>query len=133
MKPVSKSAALVLNALTAGLKPGESRKVDTTNGVYMAVSVEHLYDNHFAVAHYYRQNGDMVPDPDMEFYRTETGEWLPVNCTMATGYFTQAIRFGADGKPEGFYPRALRELASFASMWMKNIKSQQDLKQIQKV
>lgn len=127
MQTISKPAAKILDTLTSGLKPGESRKIDASGGSYMPVHVECLTDGHYSVAHYFEQNGDLVPDPDMEFYRAETGAWLPVNCTMATGYYTQAISFEGS-KPKGFYPHVLRELCSFASMWMRNIKDQQNLK-----
>ena len=125
MQTINKAAAKILDRLTADLKPGKSRKFGDDGDAYMPVHVECLTNGHYSVAHYFKQNGDLVSDPDMEFYRAETGAWLPVNCTMATGYYTLALSF-ENGKPKGFYPRALRELCSFAAMWMRNIKGQQD-------
>lgn len=124
MRTISKSAAKILDTLTAGLKPGESRKFGEKGGPFMQVNVECLAPSRFSISHYYMQYGDLVPDPDMEFYRAETGAWLPVNATMATGYYTVAIEFGG-GKIKSYSPRVLRDLCSFTTTWMRNIKSQQ--------
>ena len=128
MQTINKTAAKILDTLTAGLNPGESRKIDNTSGSYMPVHVECLTKDHYSVAHYFKLNGDLVPDPDMEFYRAETGAWMPVNCTLATGHFTRALVFEGTGGPTKYSPGALRELCGFAAMWMRNIKSQQNLK-----
>ena len=127
MQTLSKPAVKTLEALTAGLKPGQCRTFGEKDGTYMQVHVECLQPGRFSVAHRYEQNGDLVSDPDMEFYRDETGGWLPVNCTLWNGNFTPAITFegSPNGKPTGFYRNGLRELCSFASMWMRNIKAQQ--------
>ena len=124
MKTLSKAASAVLNALTANLEVGASRHVGEKGGCFMQVVVERHTDQQFSVSHYYEQNGDLVPDPDMEFYRFETGAWAPVSITQQFG-FQRAIEMGDDGQPARFNPRVVRELCGFASMWMRNIKEQQ--------
>ena len=124
---LNKSASKVLDALTAGLAVGEGRKIGEEGGVYMQVSVGRLTGATFSVAHYYEQGGDLIPDPDMEFVKTAAG-WLPVTCTLALGYFTRAMNLDENEQVESYSPRATRELVSFANMWMRNIKDQQDLK-----
>lgn len=128
MQTLNKTAAKILDTLTAGLKPGEARKLGEKGGAYMQVSVECLTEGHYSVSHYFEQNGDLVPDPDMEFYKAETGAWMPVNITMATGYYTKALSFGGNGQIASYSPGALRDLVQFANMWMRNIKDQQGLK-----
>lgn len=32
----------------------------------MDLVIEKLGDNHYSLTHYYEQNGDLCPDPDME-------------------------------------------------------------------
>mgnify|MGYP001558193766 CR=1 FL=1 len=125
MKPINKAAQRIFDQLTAGLQPGQDRKLDNAPGAYMALHVERLTATTYSLAHYYEQCGDLVPDPDMEFWRAETGAVFPIAIQHATGYYSRAIEFDADGKPAGIRPRTLRELCSFAAMWLKNIKAQQ--------
>lgn len=72
LRPVSQSAETVLEQLVEPLdEPGASRKVDNASGAFMCVCVERVeetqYGPVFSVAHYYEQNGDLVPDPDVTF------------------------------------------------------------------
>lgn len=128
LKALGKRAAQTLDQLVAGLGDSNpTRKLDRSNGTYMPLYVERLDERRVSISHYFEQNGDLVPDPDMSFWRGNTGDWFAVDCTMATGYYTRAIEFGANGVPEGVRPRASRELASFAAMWLRNIKDQQEL------
>ena len=127
MKTMNKAAAKVLDELTAGLGVGEARKIDNARGTFMAVSVERLTETTFSVSHYYEQNGDLVPDPDMEFWRGPDGAWYPVAIQHSSGHYLRAIEFSETDKPSGFRPRALTDLASFAATWMKNIRAQQSL------
>ena len=126
MKSISKSAVAVLETLTRGLQPGESRKFGEAGGAIMPAVVECLAPNQYSVSHYYEANGDLVPDPDMEFYRAETGAWFPVAITMSSGYRSVALKI-EDGKIKSYVPSALVELCSFTTMWMRNIRSQQGL------
>lgn len=125
MKPISKAAQKTFDKLIADMEPGTSKKLDNAPGCYMALSVERLTEDRFSMAHYFEQNGDLCPDPDMEFWRGPDGRIYPVSITQAFGGYRQVIHFDADGKPERFSPRGQRELSSFAAMWLKNIKSQQ--------
>ena len=128
MRTLSKTASKTLNTLTEGMKPGQIRRVGEKGGAFMQVIVECQADRHFSVSHYYEQNGDLVADPDMTFYKFETGAWIPTSITQC-GYYRRAVDF-ADGKVSAFYPRSLREQCSFTTTWMKNIKAQQDLRNL---
>lgn len=127
MKPISKAAQKFLDTLVAGLEPGSSKKIDNAPGEYMALCVERLTEDRFSLAHYFEQNGDLVPDPDMELWRAPNGRVYPVNITQSFGGFRRVLTFGDDGKPASFSPRGQRELASFAALWFRNIKLQQRL------
>jgi hypothetical protein len=123
MKTTNKKAAAILDILTHGLDIGEGRKVDNTEGAFMAVSVNRLSENVFAVSHYFEQNGDLVPDPDMTFFRAHTGAWVPASYQDQFRY-QEALIF-EDGQISKFSPRLLSQLSSFANMWMNNIRDQQ--------
>ena len=124
MKTLSQAAARVLDALTTGLPVGGARKIDNSNGAYMAVHVDRLTERTYSVAHYFKQNGDLVCDPDGVFLKTDAG-WLPVTLQLSTGHFTVALELDENDKPTGWRPRQYRELASFAVMWLRNIDQQQ--------
>lgn len=129
MKAVNKSSKRVLDHLTNSLEAGTSRKSDNTPGVYMPVCVEHLYDceagSIFSVSHYFEQNGDLVPDPDMTFLRDRIGEWYPMTFQNSLVY-----RVGievVDGAVTCVNTREQADEAKFTNLWMKNIKEQQGL------
>lgn len=125
MKPVSKAAQKILDRLFAGMEPGTSKKIDNAKGTFMALSVERLSENTFSMAHYFEQNGDLVADPDMEFWRDAQGQFFCVGLTQVMGFYTRAITKFEGGKPSKFSPRAMKDLNSFATLWCRNIAQQQ--------
>lgn len=129
MKTLSKTAAKTFLKLVEGLKSGESKKIDNTEGVFMPVSVERLTETRYSVTHYFKQGGDLIPDPDMEFlvYPHAPDQIVPIAIQHSTGHYVRAYELNEKDIPERWDPRQARELASFANMWMKNIKDQQGL------
>jgi hypothetical protein len=125
MKTTNKTTAAALEIMTAGLAVGDARTFDNAPGVYMACHVERISPNRFSVAHYFTQNGDKVADPDLVVWRASTGDFVPVSLQQCTGHYTVAVKLDADDQPSAFYPRASRELASFANMMIRNVKAQQ--------
>ncbi len=127
LRAVAWAAALVLDELTDGLDVGESRKIDRGLG-FMPVHVECLQRTSlgplFSVAHYYEQNGDLVPDPDVVFVRAAAG-WSPVSFQNSIAYRV-AVHFHADGTIE-VDEKEQADLVSFCNLWMKNIYAQQGL------
>jgi hypothetical protein len=125
---LSKNASRILEKLVEGVDAGASRKIDNSNG-YMPVHVEYVGPNMFSVAHYGALNGDLMADPEMVFWKSPLGIWLPVSITQHyVGRYAEAVVFDGEGaKPTKFQPELLAELAQFASMWMKNIATQQGL------
>jgi hypothetical protein len=127
MQTVSKRAAAILNTLTADMEVGQSRQIGAKGDTYMPVHVGRLTENRFSVAHYFEQNGDLMSDPDIEYHRFETGDWAPVNHTLSSlGVFRRALEFNDAGEVTGIWRRTLKDLCSFTTVWMSNIKSQQD-------
>jgi hypothetical protein len=123
MRVLSQAAGKVLDAVTHNLPVGGARTIDNTGGVYMPLHVDRLTERTFSLGHYYTQNGDRVCDPDGVFLKTDAG-WLPVSLQLCTGHYTEAIHVAGD-KPVSYRPKALLELISFTTMWMRNIASQQ--------
>ena len=124
MKPLAKMSGDVLDAVTAGLEVGAARTIDNSGGSYMALHVDRLTESTFSLAHYHGQNGDLVCDPDGVFLKTAAG-WLPITLQLCTGHYTVAVELDGNDKPTGWRPRQYRELASFAAMWLRNVRDQQ--------
>ena len=142
MKPISKAALQVFRKLATGLKePGTANKIDNAKGAFMAVSIDLLQRHHhgpagtyelYAVAHRYELNGDLVPDPDVEFLavRDHTGAVAavyPLAIDHGMGRYRRHAWLKADLTPDRLAPAAQKDLATFCSVWFKNIKEQQGL------
>lgn len=127
MKKLNKTASKILDTLTTGLAMGDARKIDNAAGAFMAVHVDRIGERLYSVAHYFRQNGDMMADPDVVFLHGDDGGWYPIEITMhATGYYQRAATLDATGRNVATVrPRAQRDLATFCGTWMRNIKAQQ--------
>lgn len=131
METLSKQATLTFNKLVELTKANNGYvKVDNTGNSFMPVSVEILSDIgnrvNVSIAHYYEQNGDLMADPEMCFYI--------VNGSVFPYYFKQdnvgmeedSIIF-EDGEIKGYKEKMQRDHATFANMWLNNIKEQQEL------
>lgn len=121
-------AKKVLEELVEGLEVGDSKKFDRGLG-YMAVHVECLQKSglgvHYSLAHYYEQNGDLVPDPDVVLVRRADGSWAPISFQNSIAYRV-ALTFHDDGTIE-VDEREQRELTRFVNGWMKNVSEQQGI------
>ncbi len=91
------------------------------NEPYMPLAIER-HGSTVTVTHYFEQNGDLVPDPDMEFEISSSGEWLPVAVQFAIGSYHRAI-FTEDGK-RFVNRRELKDQILFSNMWAKNLLEQ---------
>lgn len=125
MRPMSIADSKILDKIFLGLNPGESKRIDNCK-TYMSLSAERLSTHSFSMAHYYEQNGDLCPDPDMELVKNKLG-WFPVAMDQVMGYNRAIIEMDSEGIPIKVYVKRYSELKKFLSMWLKNIKSQQGL------
>jgi hypothetical protein len=137
MKKLGKAATKVFLALIHELRAGDARKIDNARGTFMAVSVDHLGRSRggvlYAVAHRYEANGDLVPDPDVEFLVADDPELPGVKAVYPTaidhgplGYYRQ-VHFDSTGQPVRVAARGQAALTRFCDEWMRNIAAQQQL------
>lgn len=128
MKPINKTAGRILDKLIALADESPTGHVRIANcDAFMPVIVERLSPDRVSVAHYGEQNGDLMADPEMEFWHGPDGRYYPAafqNSYLAT--YRKAIEF-VDSKPMAFYKREQADQASFAGQWMRNIKAQQGI------
>lgn len=122
MIKVSARAKQTLNKLCVQ----EYRKIDNGGKAFMPVTVEKLETTKlgevWSVAHYYRQNGDLMRDPEMLFLKGGDGEWYPLSFQQdGLGY----VNHVACAKTGAYIAKRQKDLATFTTTWMKNIKEQQ--------
>jgi hypothetical protein len=137
-RKLGKAATRIFMSLVDGLLVGNATKLDNAPGAFMAVSVDCLQGDPrsgclYAVAHRYEVNGDLVPDPDVEFYvvadplQPGTKAIYPTAIDHgALGYY-RYVHFDSDGQPARIAGRGQADLARFCDGWMTNIASQQGL------
>ncbi len=144
MRKLNRAATKVFLALVDGLLVGSARRIDNAAGASMVVSVDYLVGGRvaptgtrdgslYAVAHRYEVNGDLVPDPDVEFYVVDD----PVEPARKAVYptaidhgplgYRRHVHFDSTGQPVRVASRGQVDLAIFCDLWMTNIAIQQGL------
>lgn len=91
------------------MEPGDCYTIDG-NG-YMDLTIEKVWENQISVAHYYKQFGDLMRDPEIVFEIQENGDWLP-------------IRYRQDPYKDEYKPGGIRTAKNFARKWDRNLKQQ---------
>ncbi len=121
-----KSAIEKILAAHDQLEPFHANKhyaVKIANEPFMPLSIE-KHDDRITVTHYYESNGDLVPDPDVEFAEIGGDDWLPVAIQHASGLYCVAAQ-RADGTGNWLVSkRAMADLKSFVRMWARNLIAQ---------
>jgi len=101
------------------------------NGPYMDLVIESWWCNyqadilgvrHTSVAHYYEQNGDLMPDPDVVI---DTGTGAPIEITQPPpfGYFR--VRWSDPDNGHAMINRYQDQaVRSFLTIWSRNLREQ---------
>lgn len=132
VKALNRRAKKVMDTLTGYMEGTDGhRKLDNAKGAFMPVHVEHVnkcrLGQIFSIAHYYKQNGDMMRDPDMEFIQGGDGEYYPISFWQDAPLIRDESVFWKDGEIVAFDQKRQASLVTFANLWMRNIKEQQGI------
>lgn len=147
MKTLNKTASVTFGRIIALLDHRTNFKLDRSGNTFMPLSVEKLRSdvpfagetvNIYSFSHYYEQNGDLVPDPDMTFAVVQSpvqniaarhqaaSQPLVIPLTFQNAiYYTEAIFL--ENNTWRIHTAQQRDLADFANNWLRNLKWQQDL------
>lgn len=144
MRKLGAKATKIFMALVDGLLAGDARRFDNAPGAFMAVSIDCLARDQgpserarrgalFAIAHRYGANGDLVPDPDVEFYMVDDADAPGGKAVYPAaidhgplGYY-RYVHFDSAGQPARVASRGQAQLARFCDSWMRNVAFQQGL------
>ena len=90
----------------------------------MPLNIESLGDNEISIAHYYRQNGDSMSDPEMTFrIDHEKGTLEPLTYQQdGLGLYQQVYP-----EPGKWIPKLRKDLNRFTNQWFRNIEEQRYL------
>ncbi len=130
MYRLDRKAAVIMDRLVSSMTDGYL-KLDN-NSAFMPVVVEHIGDNPYgaliSVAHYGKQNGDPMRDPDVVLlHARDNGSYYPVSYRNDyVPVFKEAVRFtGPRQEIIRCRQRMQKDFASFVNRWMKAIYEQQ--------
>lgn len=106
-------------------------KLDKAQGCYMPLVVEKIMDQPgftsvYSLAHYGKQNGDLMADPEMTFGELD-GKFYPLSFRNDyLGFYQEVVDYGNSPDP-AVNEAQQKELAEFAATWFRNIVEQQEL------
>ncbi|GHU01342.1 hypothetical protein FACS1894147_01000 [Spirochaetia bacterium] len=127
MKTVNQYSQKILNQLWELAASNDHHyKLDKAPNIYMPLTIEIIEKNQLSLCHYGEQNGDLMRDPEMVFYKNQTAEFSPIyfrNDYLGVEEFSVRIDGGSFACDEALQ----KEHTEFADMWIKNIGIQQEL------
>jgi len=131
MKQLNVESTKTMNKLVGMVNDGYV-KVDNTDGVFMSVSVEVIFEDEkykvISLAHYFLQNGDLMADPEVCFlFNKIHGVYFPFYYKQdSMGVEEESVEM-ENGEINKVNLTLQKEHTQFANMWLKNIKYQQNL------
>ena len=141
MDYASKTASMILDILTNDItEENNHKKIDNSNSRFMPVVVEHVGNanngDFISIAHYYEQNGDLMADPEIVFWRKKNEcpshfpskfVYFPISYRQDGLGINRELVIFENGKPVRFNIKLKNDTTKFVTMWMLNIKDQQNL------
>ncbi len=106
-----------------------SRRLGEDGDGFMPLVVERVGSRVYSLTHYYKQNGDMMCDPDVMFFRDDDGKWFPMTFRQDGGIRPQmysALRVDSEAILS-VYPRRYASLRDFVRLWLRNLRVQQGI------
>jgi hypothetical protein len=93
-------------------------------GLYQPLVIEKIGLRQISVAHYREQNGDLLQDPEIVFFITETG-WYPLEITQVFPGWKQIATVDEEkNQIVRAKLRLMESVAEFAEMWADNLRDQ---------
>lgn len=138
MKTLSKKATQFFISVISNMNEEGYAKLQATTS-YLPLCVERIEllnrgdENEvhkISFAHYGKQNGDLMRDPEMLFlYYPQSGKVIPYYYRNDyAGYKEESVSFDDNGQPDKYNRLTQQEQAQFAEMWLNNIMEQQEIK-----
>lgn len=120
LRPHAHGNYISLCALVPEIINGDKEHARFESEPFMPLVIEKIGENRISMTHYYKQNGDLMADPDMEFELDVENE-----CIYACTFQQDALAYYRSVNSEnGFDVNLAKDLDSFAATWFSNILAQ---------
>lgn len=118
---ITASASRVLEAFW--LATADDASLDIDQPSYLHLHAERIARSVLAVSHTFEQNGDLMRDPEIVFFRAAPGLFYVLECTQdpAGSYTLCAERDASGTRIAKLSARAMRDVGQLATMWMRNL------------
>lgn len=128
VQTVSQAAAETLLRLVSELGPGDQRAFIDLSGVHMPLRVVRSHDRpagsfYFVGQHHESGVGprrEPLADPEIEFVRIPSGEWIPVTCRTPWGF---VVTCDSGSSLRLLRPVEQFRLVTLADAWLANVAS----------
>jgi len=131
MKTLNKQSGVIFRKLISLMGKENHLRINNSNDAFMPLTIERLYDLPeskivvYSLSHYYESNGDLIPDPDMTFAVNDN--FIMPLTYQDTFSYDEAITIKPMLQDWLIKERTYNNLVSFANLWLRNIKEQQNL------
>ena len=139
MKSLNSKATMTIQKLYDAMSDPKYRQDEDGNygkiansPALMPVVVEKVgnltgYGEIISIAHYGKQNGDLMADPEMTFVIVD-GKYYPISFKNDyVGLYQEVFDYNEEGEPEAIDIQLQSNLTDFANEWMMSIQEQQRL------
>ncbi|WDV44098.1 hypothetical protein PV797_11225 [Clostridiaceae bacterium M8S5] len=110
-----------LDKIATGIMEGRYSYLKLKAKGFMDLSIERLTPDRISMTHYYKQNGDLMSDPDMELMINHENETIMAATYRQDGLGIEQQVYLSDGR---WLPKLSKQLNSFLNQWLRNIEQQ---------
>lgn len=123
MKAANQKMQAFLRRVTLDLRLGDSRRFQPPGAGLMRLTVERIGPNLVSLAHYGEQNGDLMCDPEIVFWRGPDEVYYPISFRNDYLGMDQTLVTFENGQPARIHARGQRDAATFCGTWVDNIRA----------
>jgi len=126
MKNINEKSKIILNKLwDLAINNKRYYKLNNNSDVYIPLTIEIIEKTVISLCHYGEQNGDLMRDPEMLFWKNEEGNYFPFYYRNDWVYFEQFSGQTLNNELQVYDEKMQTEQAEFANTWLLNIDYQQ--------
>lgn len=98
--------------------------------VFMYLSISVVGSDSLVIGHYFEQNGDLMADPEMMFYRNQNEEFIPVYYQLdSLAFYEECMKYDVEQKKYVITDETIHDslVDFFVNDWSNNLIWQQNL------
>jgi hypothetical protein len=127
MEKINEKSKIVLDKLWEYASKNNGYYKLNNDPTYMSLTIEILCNNQISLCHYGEQNGDLMRDPEMVFWKDENNNYFPFYFRNDYVGFEEFSGEIIDNKLVINNAEQQEDQIEFTNIWMENIKHQQGI------